>query len=228
MTAPPRPFTREEVARFLAFADETLAKPPARPWIERTEGRGVRLFRFVLPLAMTRGANDAIRHRAGWALAKERSSVLAAMAGQMCDQLRDARGRLPDHMRYCPNGRGLTPVYPEALAGRPHLRCVRFSSVPTDDTAAWWKTVGDVLLEPQEARVVVSKKTGARRMVKAVAGLGMLRGDDPSRLLTSAWWEPAARGCGVALVEVWDGSASAGNAPPESSTSPVMCGTGRR
>lgn len=194
------PFTLPQVAAFLAFADSVLAAPPAKPWIERHPGRGRIVLRFALPLGMVRGANEEVRHRAGWALAKDRSNLLSCISAQLVWQLKSADG-----LRLVRNGRGVIWAFVQPLMGRPMLRCVRFSSRPVDDTAAWWKTVGDVLLPAEPARVVTSKKTGRQRPVAAVPGLGVLRADGPDALVTRAWYEPAPRGQGGALVEVWTG-----------------------
>jgi hypothetical protein len=74
------------------------------------------------------------------------------------------------------------------------LRAVRFSSRQPDDTAAWWKGVGDVLQVPRVLR------SGRR-----CAGFGVLVEDDPEHLETRAWGEYAAPGSGFGLVEVWSG-----------------------
>jgi hypothetical protein len=191
-------FTRSEVAAFLARADATLAEPPRWPWVERHPGRGRLVLRFALPLALVPTANVGVRHRQPWALARERSSVLATMAGQMAWQVTN---RGPDgvfsvrtQLGWCRHGRGIVPTWPSPLPGRPQLRAVRFSSRDPDATAAWWKTGGDCLLPPRTAR------TG-----RVVAGLGVLVGDDPARLETRSWGEYAAPGEGFALLEIWSG-----------------------
>lgn len=190
MTSPPRPFTREEVQHRLAFADETLAKPPARLWIERVEGRGVRLFRFVLPLGLAAPQNRS-RHAAGWQMARERSSVLAAMAGQMMQQLAvTAFSRIA----WCGDGRSLRPVLASPLPGRPQVRCVRFSSVFADELANWAKVPIDVLRVPR------------MRGGRVVPGLGIIVDDRPAALEVRCWGEVAPRGSGMALVEVWTGA----------------------
>lgn len=170
----------------LSYAAHTLSGPTARPWIERVPGIGRLVARFVLPLNLATTAN-ANRHRAGWSMAKERAAVLSRMAGQLTPQL-DLTG-----WTCCANGRGLVPCRREPLPGRPMLRCIRFSSVEADSTAAWWKVPCDVLLAPR------------KRAGKTVAGLGLLRDDRPSALDVRAWWEYAPRGHGFALIEIWTG-----------------------
>ena len=191
MAARPRPFTREEVSAFLAFADDVLAAPPARPYIERHDGRGRRVLRFALPLAMVRTEDCGRRGARAWQLTQARSAVLATMAGQMCDQLRGPGGRIAMQLRYCPNGRGVLPVWPAPLTGRPQVRAVRFSSVAPDHSSGWQKMALDCLLQP---RMHAGRRTAA---------LGVLADDRPALLEVREWWEPAPRGQGGCLVEVW-------------------------
>jgi hypothetical protein len=186
----PRPFTREERAAFLARADAVLSEPPRWPWVERHEGRGRRVLRFALPLELVPTANVGVRHRQPWALAKERSAVLSAMAGQLAEQARTAGVRLG----FVTDGKSIRPTWPAPIGPRPLLRAIRFSSRDPDPTAAWWKTAGDCLLMPRTTR------TG-----RVVAGLNVLVGDDPARLETRAWGEYAPPGQGGALIEVWTG-----------------------
>lgn len=187
-----RPFTRPEVASFLAFADGVLSAPPAKPWIERYPGRGRLVLRFCLPLAMAAPQNRS-RHAEGWQRARERSSVLAAMAGQMTDQLKGPDGSIQRPMPWCPNGKAIVPMYFAPLPGRPMVRAIRFSSVAPDATAAWHKVAIDCLRVPRT------------RAGKTVPGLGVLVDDRPAMLELREWWEPARKGEGGALVEVWSG-----------------------
>jgi len=173
----------------LAYAEEAFAREPARPWLERVPGVGELVVRFVLPLDRCTPAN-ANRHRPGWAMAKERSTVLALLSGQLTQQL-DLTG-----WTWCADGRAVRPCRREPLPGRPMMRAIRFSSIEADDTAAWWKVPGDCLLVPR------------KRAGRTVPGLGLLRDDRPSALRTARWWEYAPRGKGFALIEIWTGSES--------------------
>jgi hypothetical protein len=185
-------FTRDDVSRLLARADDILSQPPAKPWIDRHHGRGERVLRFVLPLALAAPQNRS-RHAEGWMLARQRASVLAAMAGQLAGQLQHPDGTVHGTARWCANGRGLLMMFPVPLAGRPQVRAVRFSSVAPDATAAWHKTAVDVLRTP---------RTRAGRLVP---GLGVIDDDRPAMLELREWWEPAPKGEGFALIEVWTG-----------------------
>jgi hypothetical protein len=198
-----RPFTREEVSAFLAQADAILAAPPARPWIERHPGRGRLGLRFALPLAMVQTEDCGRRRAQAWQLTRARSAVLATMASQMCDQLRGPDGRIATQLRSCPNGRGVLPVWPAPLTGRPQVRCVRFSAVAPDHSSGWQKTALDCLLQP---RTHAGRRTAA---------LGVLADDRPSLLEVRDWWEAAPKGQGGALIEVWSGTeAHNGSAEP--------------
>jgi hypothetical protein len=131
-----------------------------------------------------------IRHRPGWALAKERSSLMGCMAGQLLRQSET----LGIRCGACTDGKAIRPMWPTPREGRPMLRAIRFSSRQPDDTAAWWKGVGDVLQTPRVLR------SGRR-----CAGFGVLAGDSPRELETRAWGEYAAPGSGFGLVEIWSG-----------------------
>lgn len=187
------PFSRAEVAAFLARADAILAAPPARPWIERHPGRGRLVLRFALPLALAAPQNRS-RHAQGWQMAEQRKAVLSTLAGQMMGQFARDPSMITAPLNYCRNGKGLLPVWPSPLSARPQVRAVRFSSVAPDCTAAWHKTTVDCLLPPKT------------RAGKVVPGLGILADDRPALLEVRDWWEAAPKGQGGALVEVFDGT----------------------
>jgi len=170
--APPSLFGEAWRYAALQSADRILAAPPASPYTERHPPRGQLVLRFVLPLELAKPANST-RHAAGWQMAKHREDVLAMVKTQWLQR----SPRLLDHM---------------PLPGRPLARCIRFSSVEPDATAAWWKTCIDVLLCP--------RMRGGRR----IAGIGLLADDRPSMLETRAWHEKVPRGQGFALVEVYN------------------------
>jgi len=193
---PARPFTRAEATAFLAFADSVLALPPSRPWIERHPGRGRVVLRFALTLAMAAPQNRS-RHAQGWQMARERSSVLSAMAGQLAWQVTvrgpDGVFAVPMQLGWCKHGRGIIPTWPAPLTGRPMVRAIRFSSVAPDPTAAWHKCAIDCLRVPRQ------------RAGKLVPGLGVLVDDRPALLELREWHEPAPKGQGGAIIEVWTG-----------------------
>jgi hypothetical protein len=168
-------------------AAATLAAPPRWPWTERHEGKGRLVISLVLPLELVPTSNVGIRHRQAWALEKERRAVAKFMSPQVYRE-KSATLVLCD-------GKG--PImfrWTAPLPGRPMLRAIRFSSRQPDDTSAWWKTVGDVLLPPRRTR------TG-----RMVVGFGVLAADDPEHLETRAWGEYAPPGHGFGLVEIWTG-----------------------
>lgn len=151
----------------LALADSILSQPPAWPWIERHEGRGTLVQRFVLPLDLCRPQNMS-RHTTKWGFASDSGRVYRLMTLQ-------AR----------------TLRYPEPLPGRPQLRAIRFSCVPTDAYSDWAKLAIDRLCCPR-GRAVRDR-------------LGLLRDDNPKQLEVRQWCEKAPRGQGLVLIEVWSG-----------------------
>mgnify|MGYP006921397106 CR=1 FL=1 len=172
-------FTHTDRVALLARADAILAAPPASPYTERHPGRGVLVVRFVLPLELAQPLNRT-RHAAVWMMDRERSRILATMRAQW----------MRAHFAGSP-----IPPSPIPLPGRPMLRAIRFSSVESDPTSAWWKVCGDVMLPTRTRRG------------RAVPGLGLIEDDRPSKLETRAWHERAARGEGFAMVELWTGDA---------------------
>ena len=190
---PTAPFTPAEAAAFLAFADSVLAQPPAHPWIERHPGRGRLVLRFALPLDLLRTEDCGRRFARVWRITRQRSAVLAAMAGQMCDQLRSADGSTIARLGWCKHGRGVIPTWPEPLPGRPMVRAIRFSSVAPDACSGWQKLGIDCLLMP---RIHAGHQTAA---------LGVLRDDRPAVLEVREWHEEAPRGGGGCVIEVWSG-----------------------
>lgn len=184
-----RPFTRDEASAFLAMADATLSSPPRWPWVERHAGKGERVLRFALPLALVPTEDCGRRNAAPWKYARARTSVLATMAGQLVAQA-TARGL---RIGCCADGRAIRPTWWRPLTGRPMVRAIRFSSVAPDAGSGWQKVAIDCLLLP---RVHAGKRTAA---------LGVLIDDRPSLLEVREWCEYAPRGAGGALVEVWSG-----------------------
>lgn len=78
------------------------------------------------------------------------------------------------------------------LPGRPLVRCIRFSAVAPDALANFAKIPVDIL---------------CARTARAKARLSIIRDDKPSAAKVVEWWEPAPKGSGCVLVEVWTGDA---------------------
>jgi hypothetical protein len=146
----------------LRRADEILAFPPAKPHIERVEPVGKLVKRFALPLDLLPTTNGT-RGRPGWALAKIKKQIWQELWNQNSHQIRE---------------------YP--LAGRPLVRCIRFSSVEADALSDWPKMAIDKLCCGHER-------------------LGYLKDDRPSDIKLVAWWEPGPRGDGFAVIEIYSG-----------------------
>jgi hypothetical protein len=154
-----RPFTPAES---LAFADSVLASPPKFDHIERRAGIGRCVARWVLPLHLCPGVN-VLAEMPNWKRAKIKEAALGLMWAQS-------------------GGKRAA----EPLAGRPIVRCVRFSSVEPDDNNSHSKVPVD-------------------RLTVKNGGLGHLVDDKPRNMRLATWWEPAPPGNGCVLVEVWTG-----------------------
>lgn len=153
-------------ASCLKFAHEVLSKPPAEPWIDRGDPVGERRFEFVLPLHLCKPFNQVGRAgtaSAGWALGKMKKTAYQMMWAQN-------------------GGKAKKP-----LPGRPHVACVRFSSVPTGVDSGWTKNPVDRLRAVQPN------------------GLGIIKDDEPKDIKLMAWWECAPRGAGFVYVAVFTG-----------------------
>lgn len=115
---PPAPFDPAEALR---RADDVLAFPPKHPHIERIDGKGRLVKRFVLPIDLLPTTNGT-RHRPGWALAKLKKNIFKLLWDQNSHQ-----------------------VQPYPLPGRPMVRAIRFSSVEADTLSDWPKMAIDKL-----------------------------------------------------------------------------------
>ena len=158
------------ITECLTYADRVLAAPPAHDWIDRHEPQGELVARFVLPLKLMQTANRT-RHNRAW----EHSEIKKAILATMFAQHRPRR---------------------EPLPGRPHVRCIRFSSVCPDAGNNGFKAAID--------RLVLPKPATAKR--KAQLRLGFLVDDKPKHALITQHWEPAPRSEGFGLIEVWSGA----------------------
>jgi len=154
---------REAVARATAI----LSLPPAKPWIERPAPLGRLEAVFALPLAYCKPQNRT-NHRAPWAYQRDRMNVAVLMGYQQ-------------------------RPWREPLAGRPMIRCVRFSSVAPDAYSDSFKMAIDVLCVRTE---------------RAPMRLGIVRDDKPKDAIVKQWWEPAKKGEGFCYIEVWSGEAA--------------------
>ena len=87
--------TTFSVTGALALADDTLSRPPAKPWIERIPGRGALVARFVLPLQLCLPQNRT-RHAISWMHAKRKKAVR-----RMLDVQCFAQGQRPRDVALC-------------------------------------------------------------------------------------------------------------------------------
>lgn len=162
----------------MRLVDDLLSYPPAKRHIRRVEGEGDLVVRFVLPLEHCPRVN-AFREWDEWKMGKCKKAALELMRVQLLLQRRSIKTGLP-------------------LAGRPMVRLVRFSSVETDRDASWTKIPVDRLLP---SRLV--KRQGRMKLIE---GLGLIADDNQEDIDLQFWTEPAPRGRGCVLVEVWTGS----------------------
>lgn len=149
----------------LRRADEILSRPPEWPWVERIPPRGELVFRAVLPLELCQPQN---RKGQAWLGAAQREQCYRLLA-------RQAR----------------TLRFPEPLSGRPFVRAIRFSCVPTDAYADSFKLAIDRLCAPRSTR--------------DKCRLGLIHDDSPRYADVRQWGEKAPRGQGLGLIEVWTG-----------------------
>lgn len=87
-------------------------------------------------------------------------------------------------------GHQVRPGRREPLPGRPFVRCIRFSTIEPDTYADWAKMAVDVLCKPTS---------------RAPRRLGFLRDDRPKDAEVSQHWEPARKGEGFVLIQVFTG-----------------------
>ena len=157
----------------LAQADATLSRPPARPHIERVKPAGALVCRFALPLDLCQPQNRT-RHAQPWALGKLKTTLYLSMLIQNGGRARSS-----------------------PLHGRPLVRCVRFSSVEPDAFNDGFKAAIDVLCAiPPMTRAAIAGRRNPKR-------LNVILDDRPTCARVVQWWEPAPRGKGFALIEVW-------------------------
>lgn len=162
-------------AESIGVARATLREPPAADHINRVEPTGFLIATFILPLEML--ASNASRHGVAWKHAAGKQDVWIELWKQ--------------------NG---CRKQVQPLAGRPFVRCVRFSSSRPDRGNDGFKVAIDRLCVD---RFRLNRKKGTR---KRIDGLGYLADDNEAAADICCWWEPAAPGRGFGLVEVWTGS----------------------
>ena len=175
----------------IAYAHETLSRPPRHPYTERHEPKGEIVCRFVLPLELCHPQNTSQRHRPAWAHAKDRSALLAVMS----TQLHRFHRNLPLHFSLH-EGRAYCH-FAAPLSGRPQVLAIRFSCNDCDEGANWAKQAID-LLQPTRTRLVKGKRQTA-------VGLGIIAADDREACEQRAWGEWAPKGKGFCLIEVYEG-----------------------
>lgn len=147
----------------LLRAEETLSKPPRWPHTRRVAPVGELVQRFALPLELCPTLN-----------------AFAEMPNWKRKKLKDSVGKL----MLIQNG-GRRRAKP--LTGRPMVRAIRFSSVESDEDAAWMKFPVDRL--------------------RVKDGLGFIVDDKPASVHRVSWVEYAKRGEGCVVIEVWTGEA---------------------
>lgn len=157
----------------LAYADDALSRPPARPWIRRAEPVGPLVWRCVVPAEWCKTLNVFARmnHHAANNLKKK---ILQHMLAQHGLRKRE------------------TP-----LEGRPFVRCIRFTSAPTDAQTGWSKAVVDCLIADFERN--------GRKQRQRHEGIGFLEDDRSELCDLQCHWEPGKRGQGFVLCEVYTG-----------------------
>lgn len=164
--------------RWVELAQERLRGPCTTPHTSRTEPRGAIVVCFGLPLELCKPQDSrrATTRGAKFAEAATRRNLLQLMADQALFQ-----GTFPRD---------------KPLEGRPQLRCVRFTSSPTDPYADWAKQAVDILCMPVVRK---SKKTG---QVKVAQGMKYLKGDKLADVEQSQWCEIAKPGEGFCYIEL--------------------------
>ena len=154
-----------QIAKSLRFARETLSNPPTEKWNDRGDPQGEMVFEFVLPLELCKPFNQA--GRAG-----------TASQGRIIGKLKKTAYQL----MWAQNGGNAKAP----LSGRPHVVCVRFSSVASDADSGWTKSPVD--------RLRVGKN-----------GLGIIEDDKRKNIKLMAWWERAPKNEGFVYVAVFSG-----------------------
>ena len=161
----------------LERADTILSSPPSLDWIVRPIPRGDLVARFVLSTQLCKTSN-ATRHATARMQGAIKSEIWSTMLAQA--------GGLQDH-----------PV-----SARPQVICVRFSTHETDPYSDWAKAAVDMLRMWRQRR----HKIGSRIVVTKIRGLGYIAEDSGRHIDLHQHWEPAKRGEGFVLIEVWTGA----------------------
>lgn len=147
------------------YADAALSCPPARAHIQRVDGDGQRVAKFVVPLELCLTSN--VRMQSGKA---SQGRILGKLKKDCYMFMLAQHGRIER----------------KPLAGRPLVRCIRFSSSEPDRTSDWSKNPVD-------------------RLCAVKNGLGIIRDDAPRFARIECWWEPAPAGRGFVFLDVWTG-----------------------
>ena len=162
----------------------------SRPLPIRTPARGELVAQFFLPLDLAKPRNRTRGTRFAWMAKKERDDVYNEMSRQYVFE----------------NAVKLEEFEPP-VSGRPLVRCIRYSTTEPDSTAGWAKVPVDCL-QPGGTRLVTKTKKVKGEKVKykvltEYEGLDIISSDSPKHTDVVEWWEPAKRGKGFAVIEVW-------------------------
>lgn len=180
-----KPAKRFDVVAARLRHSEAQSRPHSVERIRRFEACGRPISIFVFPLDELK-PRDRVRKEKAWQAKSDREKVLRRMRLQFV--------------------RSESMVLP--LPGRPIVRCIRYSSVEPDSTAGWGKVAVDCL-QPSGVRTVTKTVKHPHghdvKLSRKVPyeGLGIIRNDRPAECEVVEWWEPAKRGDGFCVVEVW-------------------------
>jgi len=174
----PRKSSWPGISKAGAIAKAILAAPPADALIERPAIVGSFVWGCVVPAELCLPTNQFKRTNR-WACEKTYNRILEVMRQQLDFHVRD-----------------------KPLPGRPRVHVVRLTSKAPDVTADWSKFPVDAIVKPMCQR---SRKDG--RIIRQRDGLGFLRDDNRRDSDIRTWWEPAPRGVGIVVLEIWTGTA---------------------
>lgn len=177
---------RHDTAQSLPHPLEGTRALPIRVPIDK---RGELIAQFFLPLTLAQPRNRSRGLRQKWQWASDRKNVFDAMQNGIMWHKSNA---------------------PIPLPGRPVICCIRYSSTSPDSTSGWSKVPVDCL-QPGGVRITTSTvtapdgKTHKIQREKPFKGLGIIASDSPQHAEVYEWWEPAKRGEGFCVIEVWSG-----------------------
>lgn len=173
----------------LALADQIFAGPCAYH-LPRVPGRGVLVFRFVLPLELCKTTNALISMMSARPKVGQKKFTPAMQSKALEERV--FRMMWLQHPTVCD----------APLPGRPMLRIVRFSSVESDEGADGMKLARDLLRVPRAP----AWSERHRKICGGRKGFGFLVDDAPRFVETARWGEKIAPGKGFSMIEIWSGS----------------------